>query len=102
MKSLSDTSVNIQHCYSVVAGGRSLFHQFLRTEYGEESLDFWEAVEDYRKLKASKLAQRARELYDEYITIRAPREVRKAFLKFSNNCVSTFFRSTFCSFAYSL
>ncbi|CAG0889715.1 unnamed protein product [Cyprideis torosa] len=55
--------------------GRTLFHQFLRSEYGEESLDFWESVEEFRRLKSSRLSARARELYEEYITVRAPREL---------------------------
>ncbi|XP_054832977.1 regulator of G-protein signaling 3-like isoform X2 [Eublepharis macularius] len=56
--------------------GRSAFHSFLESEFSEENLDFWMACEDYRKLRGcDKLQDNARKIYDEYVTIQAPKEV---------------------------
>ncbi|XP_053159632.1 regulator of G-protein signaling 2-like [Hemicordylus capensis] len=56
--------------------GRSAFRSFLESEFSEENLDFWMACEDYRKLRGcDQLQDSARKIYDQYITIQAPKEV---------------------------
>ncbi|XP_032997551.1 regulator of G-protein signaling 3-like [Lacerta agilis] len=56
--------------------GRSAFHAFLKSEFSEENLDFWLACEDYRKLRGcDKLQDSAKKIYDQYVTIHAPKEV---------------------------
>ncbi|KAJ7317358.1 hypothetical protein JRQ81_003520, partial [Phrynocephalus forsythii] len=56
--------------------GRSAFRAFLESEFSEENLDFWVACEDYRKLQGChQLQDNARKIYDQYITIQAPKEV---------------------------
>ncbi|XP_053235313.1 regulator of G-protein signaling 8-like isoform X2 [Podarcis raffonei] len=56
--------------------GRSVFHAFLKSEFSEENLDFWLACEDYRKLRGcDKLQDSAKKIYDQYVTIHAPKEV---------------------------
>uniref|UniRef100_A0ABM5FIB0 Regulator of G-protein signaling 3-like isoform X1 n=1 Tax=Pogona vitticeps TaxID=103695 RepID=A0ABM5FIB0_9SAUR len=56
--------------------GRSAFRAFLESEFSEENLDFWMACEDYRKLRGcEQLQDNARKIYDQYITIQAPKEV---------------------------
>uniref|UniRef100_A0A803TF74 RGS domain-containing protein n=2 Tax=Anolis carolinensis TaxID=28377 RepID=A0A803TF74_ANOCA len=56
--------------------GRASFHAFLESEFSEENLDFWMACEEYRKLRGcEKLQENARKIYDEYVTIQAPKEV---------------------------
>ncbi|XP_061478103.1 regulator of G-protein signaling 18-like isoform X1 [Rhineura floridana] len=56
--------------------GRSAFRAFLESEFSEENLDFWLACEEYRKLRGcDKLQDCARKIYDQYITIQAPKEV---------------------------
>ncbi|XP_007437677.1 regulator of G-protein signaling 4-like [Python bivittatus] len=56
--------------------GRAAFHAFLKSEFSEENLDFWMACEDYRKLRGcDKLQDSAKKIYDQYITIQAPKEV---------------------------
>lgn len=52
-----------------------LFKNFLRSEYSEENIDFWEACEEYRQLKPKQFAARAQKIYSEYVTAHAPREV---------------------------
>ncbi|XP_060095079.1 regulator of G-protein signaling 2-like isoform X1 [Heteronotia binoei] len=56
--------------------GQRAFHAFLESEFSEENLDFWMACEDYRKLRScDKLQDNARKIYDQYVTIQAPKEV---------------------------
>ncbi|KAG8127668.1 hypothetical protein E2320_014561, partial [Naja naja] len=57
--------------------GRAAFHAFLKSEFSEENLDFWLACEDYRKLRGcDKLQESAKKIFDQYITIQAPKETR--------------------------
>ncbi|KAL0966796.1 hypothetical protein UPYG_G00300240 [Umbra pygmaea] len=56
--------------------GLCLFRTFLVSEFSEENIAFYLACEDYRKTKsASKLAAKAKKIYDEFICSDAPREV---------------------------
>ncbi|XP_041063688.1 regulator of G-protein signaling 17-like [Carcharodon carcharias] len=56
--------------------GRNVFREFLRTEYSEENMLFWLACEDFKKEKNTKVvAERARTIYEDYISILSPREV---------------------------
>ncbi|XP_055487304.1 regulator of G-protein signaling 3-like isoform X2 [Leucoraja erinacea] len=61
----------LTHRYGLIA-----FKGFLHTEFSEENIDFWQACEDYRNTKsAGKLAAKARNIFAEFVTIHAPREV---------------------------
>ncbi|XP_015277904.1 PREDICTED: regulator of G-protein signaling 5-like [Gekko japonicus] len=56
--------------------GQRAFRAFLESEFSEENLDFWMACEDYRKLRScDKLQDNARKIYDQYVTIQAPKEI---------------------------
>lgn len=55
--------------------GRSVFTSFLKSEFSEENMDFWMACEDYKKTALSKLATRAKQIYQKYIGADAPNEV---------------------------
>uniref|UniRef100_A0A3Q0RUB2 Regulator of G protein signaling 4 n=1 Tax=Amphilophus citrinellus TaxID=61819 RepID=A0A3Q0RUB2_AMPCI len=55
--------------------GRSVFTSFLKSEFSEENMDFWTACEDYKKTAPSKLANRAKQIYQKYIGADAPNEV---------------------------
>ncbi|XP_042303390.1 regulator of G-protein signaling 2-like isoform X2 [Sceloporus undulatus] len=56
--------------------GQAAFRSFLESEFSEENLEFWMACEEYRKLRGcEKLQDNARKIYDQYITIHAPKEV---------------------------
>lgn len=57
--------------------GRNLFREFLRTEYSEENLLFWLACEDLKKEQNKKvIEEKARMIYDDYISILSPKEVK--------------------------
>ncbi|XP_066295796.1 uncharacterized protein [Branchiostoma lanceolatum] len=55
--------------------GVQAFHGYLKTEFSEENLEFWMACEEYKQLKPSKLAHRAKKIYNDYIAVQAPREL---------------------------
>ncbi|KAM6948390.1 regulator of G-protein signaling 5-like [Aplochiton taeniatus] len=55
--------------------GLCLFRAFLVSEFSEENIAFYLACEDYRLTKSSKLAPKAKQIYDEFICDDAPREV---------------------------
>ncbi|XP_029970823.1 regulator of G-protein signaling 5b [Salarias fasciatus] len=55
--------------------GLCLFRAFLVSEFSEENIAFYLACEDYRSTKPSKLAAKAKKIYDEFIGSDAPREV---------------------------
>lgn len=56
--------------------GLAVFRSFLQTEFSEENLDFWLACEEYRKIKSlSKMASRAKKIFEEYISVQASKEV---------------------------
>lgn len=61
--------------------GLCLFRAFLISEFSEENIAFYLACEDYKGTKSSKLAPKAKKIYDEFICSDAPREVKKKKLK---------------------
>ncbi|XP_040911142.1 regulator of G-protein signaling 5b [Toxotes jaculatrix] len=73
--------------------GLCLFRAFLVSEFSEENIAFYLACEDYRVTKPSKLATKAKKIYDEFIGSDAPREVNldhvtKAITKENMECPS--------------
>ncbi|XP_019585386.1 regulator of G-protein signaling 20 isoform X1 [Rhinolophus sinicus] len=56
--------------------GRNAFREFLRTEFSEENMLFWMACEELKK-EANKniIEEKARIIYEEYISILSPKEV---------------------------
>lgn len=71
------------HCPS----GRAAFRQFLRTEFSEENMLFWLACEEFRKeSNKSMVEEKARVIYEDYISILSPKEVNTA------RGISTIFR----------
>lgn len=57
------------------ADGLCLFRAFLVSEFSEENIAFYLACDDYKTTKQSKLATKAKKIYDEFIGSDAPREV---------------------------
>ncbi|KAK7888701.1 hypothetical protein WMY93_024261 [Mugilogobius chulae] len=55
--------------------GRAVFSSFLRSEFSEENLKFWEVCEEYKKSPASQLQSRAENIYQQFIQADAPYEV---------------------------
>ncbi len=61
----------------LAAEGRKVFRSFLRCEYSEENILFWLACEDLKKERSPELIEeKARIIYEDYVSILSPREVR--------------------------
>jgi len=59
-----------------VAEGRKYFRDFLRTEFSEENVLFWLACEELkRETNAELIEEKARSIYEDYISILSPKEV---------------------------
>jgi len=57
-------------------GGRKVFRDFLRSEFSEENILFWLACEDLKKENSAEVVEeKARLIYEDYISILSPREV---------------------------
>ena len=62
---------------SYVAVGRQVFTEFLRLEYSEENMLFWIACEELKHEQVpDRIEDRARTIYEDYISILSPKEVR--------------------------
>ncbi|XP_028300294.1 regulator of G-protein signaling 4-like isoform X2 [Gouania willdenowi] len=55
--------------------GRSVFSEFLKSEFSEENLDFWMSCEDYKRAAPPTLSSRAKQIYQQYVKADAPKEV---------------------------
>ena len=56
--------------------GMAVFRHFLRSEFSEENLDFWLAVDKYKKTRTlNKMATRAHSIFNEFISTSASRQV---------------------------
>ncbi|XP_003219902.1 regulator of G-protein signaling 5 [Anolis carolinensis] len=56
--------------------GLASFQNFLKSEFSEENIEFWIACEDYKKIKfPSKMTEKAKKIYEEFIQSEAPKEV---------------------------
>lgn len=64
--------------------GLTVFRHFLRSEFSEENLDFWLAVERFKRTRpSSKMAARGAKIYDQFISTAAARQVPVCL---SSNC----------------
>jgi len=52
-----------------------LFRLFLQREFSEENIDFWTACEEYKKLRDAKQPGQARQIYNDFVAVQAPKEV---------------------------
>ncbi|XP_055779049.1 regulator of G-protein signaling 8-like isoform X2 [Salvelinus fontinalis] len=56
--------------------GLAAFRAFLKTEFSDENIEFWMACEEYKKIKTpAKLMTNINKIYNEFIDVKAPREV---------------------------
>lgn len=59
-----------------ISGGRRTFREFLKSEYSEENILFWLACEDLKKEENPEIVEeKARLIYEDYISILSPKEV---------------------------
>ncbi|KAL8569554.1 hypothetical protein ACOMHN_044692 [Nucella lapillus] len=59
--------------------GLELFRGFLRSEFSDENLEFWIAVEEFKQLKASKVPEVAQKIYTDFVAPQASREINLDF-----------------------
>lgn len=71
--------INISWFFVFSLDGQALFTAFLQREFCEENMEFWLAVEDYRKCRNSKLQTKAQQIYNDFIAPEAPKEVRQEY-----------------------
>ncbi|OCT83049.1 hypothetical protein XELAEV_18025586mg [Xenopus laevis] len=58
--------------------GIEAFKKFLKMEFSDENLEFWLECEEYKKIQTSRpMNDKAKCLYEKYIQMDSPREVRK-------------------------
>lgn len=56
--------------------GRKVFREFLRSEYSEENMLFWLACEEIKREDNPEVVEeKARNIYEDYISILSPKEV---------------------------
>ncbi|KXJ27876.1 regulator of G-protein signaling 19 [Exaiptasia diaphana] len=56
--------------------GLNVFQEFLRTQYGDENLNFWMAVEEYKKISdKNSRNDMARMIYEDYVSTLSPTEI---------------------------
>ncbi|XP_076436871.1 uncharacterized protein LOC143276267 isoform X2 [Babylonia areolata] len=55
--------------------GVELFRGFLRSEFSEENLEFWIAVEEFKLVKPRKVTSVAFKIYSNFVEEQAPREI---------------------------
>ena len=67
------------------AAGIKLFHDFLKSEYAEENLLFWLAVEKLKKeTEPSNIKNLAQMIYNDYVSTESPKEVRREKIHIAN------------------
>ncbi|XP_018027375.1 regulator of G-protein signaling 20-like isoform X2 [Hyalella azteca] len=58
------------------SSGRRAFSEFLKCEYSEENILFWQACEDLKlETNPAVVEEKARLIYEDYISILSPKEV---------------------------
>ncbi|CAL2047184.1 unnamed protein product [Caenorhabditis brenneri] len=56
--------------------GQKLFAEFLKGEYSDENILFWQACEELKREKnLEKIEEKARIIYEDFISILSPKEV---------------------------
>ena len=72
--SVSQSHQSVTNLYNILAG-LQLFRDFLRSEFSDENLDFWIAVEDFKRLKPSEVPSVAQKIYTDFVAPQSTREV---------------------------
>ncbi|XP_046871245.1 regulator of G-protein signaling 5-like isoform X1 [Hypomesus transpacificus] len=55
--------------------GRTVFADFLKSEFSQENMEFWNACEDYKKTPLNKMVAKAKQIYEEFVEADSPNEV---------------------------
>lgn len=63
-----------------ILGGQKFFAEFLKSEYSDENILFWQACEELKREKnPEKIEEKARIIYEDFISILSPKEVRHVY-----------------------
>lgn len=69
-----------------VSAGRAVFLEYLRSEYSEENILFWLACEELKQEgNQNEVEEKARSIYEEYISMLSPKEVPTQHTIFTRN-----------------
>jgi hypothetical protein len=69
---------NLENCCFSFLAGRHYFREFLRSEYSEENFLFWMSCESLKnEQNPDIIEEKARLIYEDYISILSPKEVRR-------------------------
>ncbi|XP_066940040.1 regulator of G-protein signaling 20-like isoform X1 [Macrobrachium rosenbergii] len=72
IRAWSDSFDRLMKC----SGGRQAFRDFLKCEYSEENILFWQACEELKvENNPALIEEKARLIYEDYISILSPKEV---------------------------
>ena len=75
------------------SAGKKLFREFLRSEYSEENMLFYLACEDLKKESNPELVEeKARLIYEDYISILSPKEVKQYIFKYFKVQISSWWK----------
>ncbi|KAI1305368.1 Regulator of G-protein signaling 3 [Halotydeus destructor] len=55
--------------------GSTLFKAFLSREFSQENIEFWMAVEEYKKSRSSKFGSKAKKIFDDFIAVKSAKEI---------------------------
>ncbi|CAH6789263.1 Rgs18 [Phodopus roborovskii] len=70
----------VTNYYLLLVDGLDAFTRFLKTEFSEENIEFWEACEDFKKCKEpQQISLEAKAIYEKFIQNDAPKEVNLDF-----------------------
>ncbi|VDN03111.1 unnamed protein product [Thelazia callipaeda] len=60
----------------IVTAGQKYFAEFLKSEYSDENILFWQACEELKREQSrEKMEEKARIIYKDFISILSPKEV---------------------------
>ncbi len=66
----------VSHWNSFLSDGRKAFTSFLKSEYSQENIEFWEACEDFKQTSVDEMNVNARKIFERYVEANSPSEVR--------------------------
>ncbi|XP_076870896.1 LOW QUALITY PROTEIN: regulator of G-protein signaling 4 [Brachyhypopomus gauderio] len=55
--------------------GRAAFTAFLKSEFSQENIEFWEACEDFKRMSTENMEAKAKEIFEQYVDVDSPKQV---------------------------
>ncbi|KAK1796681.1 hypothetical protein P4O66_009705 [Electrophorus voltai] len=55
--------------------GRVAFTTFLKSEFSQENIEFWEACEDFKRMPTENMELKAKQIFEQYIDVDSPEQV---------------------------